>query len=82
MQHPTKTRAILVAAAAIAAAGAFTTALGEEMVSHTTAPTVLSSEMTLGETATTTTLPPSAPPTPVAEPTLKADKPCGFTSSC
>jgi hypothetical protein len=81
MQHPTKTRAILVAAAVIAAAGAFATALGEEMASQNT-PTVLSGKMTVGETATTTTGAPTEVPTPVAQPALKADIPCGFTSGC
>lgn len=81
MQHPTKTRAILVAAAVIAAAGAFATALGEETASHN-APTVLSGKMTVGETATTTTDAPTEVPTPVAQPVLKADIPCGFTSGC
>jgi hypothetical protein len=83
MQYSTKTRAILVTGAALVAAGAFATALGEETASHATpTPTMLSSKMTLGETATTTTNPPSAPVTSVAEPVLKADIPCGFTSGC
>lgn len=81
MQHSMKTGAMLVAGAALVAAGAFVTALGDETASHT-APTVLSSKMTVGETATTTTDVPSAPLTPVAEPGLKADVPCGFTSGC
>jgi hypothetical protein len=80
MQQPTKMRAILVAAAALVAAGAFATALGEETASGT-APTVSSGKMTLGDTATTTT-PPTAVLTPVASPTLKATVPCGFTSGC
>ena len=48
MQQPTKIRAILVAGAALVAAGAFATALGEETASGT-APTVSSGKMTLGE---------------------------------
>ncbi|MDT5103701.1 MAG: hypothetical protein QOI25_1214, partial [Mycobacterium sp.] len=54
MQQPTKIRATLVAGAALVAAGAFATALGEETASGT-APTVVSGKMTLGNTATTTT---------------------------
>ncbi len=81
MQHPAKMRAILVAGAALVAAGAFATALGDETASHT-APTVLSSNMTLGETATTTPDEPTVLLTPVAQPALKADVPCGFTSGC
>jgi hypothetical protein len=80
MQQPTKMRAILVAGAALVAAGAFATALGEETASGT-APTVSSGKMTLGDTVTTTT-PPTAVLTPVASPTLKATVPCGFTSGC
>jgi hypothetical protein len=77
MKQPTKMRAILVAGAALVAAGAFATALGEETVSGT-APTVSSvGKMTLGGTATTTT-PPTA--IPVAAPTLKATVPCGFNN--
>ena len=84
MQQSRKMRAILVAGAALVAAGTFATALGEETASRTapTAPTVLSSKMTVGETATTTTSPPSALLTPIAQPVLKATVPCGFTSSC
>ncbi|WP_319452215.1 MULTISPECIES: hypothetical protein [unclassified Mycobacterium] len=81
MQHSMKTGAMLVAGAALVAAGAFVTALSDETAGPA-APTVLSSKMTLGETATTTTDVPSAPLTPVAEPVLKADVPCGFTSGC
>ena len=79
MHQSTKTRTILVAGAALVAAGAFVTALGEEQVSGTTAPIVSSGSMTLGGTATTTT-----PPTvvPVASPVLKATVPCGFTKGC
>jgi hypothetical protein len=81
MQQPTKIRAILVAGAALVAAGAFATALGEETASGT-APTVSSGKMTLGETATTTT-PPTAVLVPIASPTLKATVPCGFNNkSC
>jgi hypothetical protein len=81
MQQPTKIRAILVAGAALVAAGAFATALGEETASGT-APTVSSvGQMTLGDTATTTT-PPTAVLVPIASPTLKATVPCGFTSGC
>jgi hypothetical protein len=78
MQQPTKMRAILVAGAALVAAGAFATALGEETASGT-APTVSSGKMTLGDTATTTT-PPTAVLIPIASPTLKATVPCGFNN--
>ena len=61
MQQSTKMRAILVAGAALVAAGAFATALGEETASGGTAPIVSSGKMTLGGTATTTT-PPTAVP--------------------
>jgi hypothetical protein len=81
MQHSMKMGAMVVAGAALVAAGAFVTALSDETAGPA-APTVLSSKMTVGETATTTTVPPSAPPTPVAEPGLKATVPCGFTSGC
>ena len=81
MQLSTKTREILVAGAALVAAGAFATALGEETADHAT-PTTVSSKMTLGETATTTTNPPAAPATSVAEPLLKADVPSGFATGC
>jgi hypothetical protein len=81
MLHSTKTRALLAAGAALVAAGTFATALGQEAGSGST-PTVLSDDMTLGETATTTTAPPTALATPVASPGLKADVPCGFTSAC
>lgn len=80
MQHSMKTGAMLVAGAALVA-GACATALSDETASYT-APTVLSSKMTIGETATTTTDVPSAPLTPAAKPVLKADVPCGFTSGC
>ena len=79
MHQSTKTRTILVAGAALVAAGAFATALGEEQVGGTTAPIVSSGSMTLGGTATTTT-PPTA--VPVASPVLKATVPCGFTKGC
>jgi hypothetical protein len=79
MQQPTKIRAILVAGAALVAAGAFATALGEETASGT-APTVSSGKMTLGDTATTTT-PPTAVLIPIASPTLKATVPCGFNNN-
>jgi hypothetical protein len=79
MQQPTKMRAILVAGAALVAAGAFATALGEETASGT-APTVSSGKMTLGDTATTTT-PPTAVLIPIASPTLKATVPCGFNNN-
>jgi hypothetical protein len=81
MQQSTKIRAIVVAGAALVAAGAFVTALGEEKASGGTAPIVSSGKMTLGETATTTT-PPTVVLTPVASPTLKATAPCGFTTGC
>jgi hypothetical protein len=79
MQQPTKMRAILVAGAALVAAGAFATALGEETASGT-APTVSSGKMTLGDTATTTT-PPTAVLIPIASPTVKATVPCGFNNN-
>ncbi len=80
MKQPTKIRAILVAGAALVAAGAFATALGEETVSSGTAPTVSSAgDMTLGVTATTTT-PPTAVPVSIASPTVKATVPCGFNN--
>jgi hypothetical protein len=80
MQQPTKMRAILVAGAALVAAGAFATALGEETASGP-APTVSTGKMTLGGTATTTT-PPTAVAIPIASPTLKATVPCGFNKGC
>ena len=68
MQQPTKMRAILVAGAAVVAAGAFATALGEETVSGATAPIVSAvGNMTLGGTATTTT-PPTAVPNRCSRP--------------
>jgi len=79
MQKSTKLRATLVAGAALVAAGAFATALGEETVNGGTAPMLSSGEMTLGGTATTTT-PPTA--VPIASPTQKATVPCGFTTGC
>jgi hypothetical protein len=83
MQQSTKIRAIVVAGAALVAAGAFVTALGEEKEASGggTAPIVSSGKMTLGETATTTT-PPTAALVSVAVPTVKATAPCGFTSGC
>jgi hypothetical protein len=80
MQQSTKIRAIVVAGAALVAAGAFVTALGEEKASGGTAPIVSSGQMTLGNTAVTTTTPPTA--VPAAAPTLKATVPCGFRSGC
>ena len=79
MQQSTKMRAILIAGAALVAAGAFATALGEETASGT-APTVSSGKMTLGDTATTTT-PPTAVLIAIASPTLKATVPCGFNNN-
>jgi hypothetical protein len=82
MKRSMKFRATLFAGAALVATGAFTAALGEEMVSHPVPTTLTStSGMTLGDTATTTVAP-SAIATPVATPVLKATVPCGFTSSC
>lgn len=82
MQQSTKMRAILVAGAALVAAGAaFATALGEETANGGTAPIVSSGKMTLGGTATTTT-PPTAVPIAIASPTQKATVPCGFRSGC
>jgi hypothetical protein len=40
------------------------------------------SGMEVGDSATTTTEPPSTMPTPIAKPALKATVPCGFTSGC
>jgi len=79
MQQSTKIRAILVAGAALVAAGAFATALGQEQASGGIAPVVSAGQMTLGGTATTTT-PPAV--VPIASPTLKATVPCGFTTGC
>jgi len=81
MQQSTKMRAILVAGAALVAAGTFATALGEETASGGTAPIVSSGKMTLGDTATTTT-PPTAVPIAIASPAQKATVPCGFTKGC
>ena len=83
MQQSTKMRAILVAGAALVAAGAFATALGEETTNGGTAPIVSVSvgKMTLGGTATTTT-PPTAVPVAIASPAQKATVPCGFTTGC
>jgi hypothetical protein len=83
MQQSTKMRAILVAGAALVAAGTFATALGEEKASVGvgTVPILSSSQMTLGGTATTTT-PPTVVPVAVASPTMKATVPCGFTKGC
>lgn len=81
MMESTKARAVLAAGAALVAAGTFGTALAPETAGHST-PTVLSSDTTIGATATTTTAPPSTLATPIATPVLKADVPCGFTSSC
>jgi len=72
-------QAMLVAGAGLIAAGAFATALNQETASYT-APTVLSSKMSIGETTTSEV--PSSIPTPVAQPAMKADIPCGFTSGC
>lgn len=81
MQHSTKIRAILVAGAALVAAGAFATAMGEETANGGTAPIVSSGKMTLGDTATTTT-PPTAAPIAIASPVQTATVPCGFTTQC
>jgi len=81
MQQSTKTRAILVAGAALVAVGAFATALGQETESGRLAPIVSSGEITLGATETTTT-PPTVVPIAIASPTLKAAVPCGFTTGC
>ena len=81
MQQSIKMRAILVAGAALVAAGAFATALGEETTNGGTAPIVSSGQMTLGSTATTTT-PPTAVPIAIASPAQKATVPCGFTKGC
>ena len=79
MHQSTKLRATLVAGAALVAAGALATALGEETVNGGTAPIMSSGGMTLGVTATTTT-PPTA--VPIASPAEKATVPCGFTTGC
>ena len=79
MQQSTKMRAILVAGAALVAAGAFATALGEETANGGPAPIVSVGKMTLGGTATTTT-PPTAVPN--AAPAQKATVPCGFNKGC
>jgi hypothetical protein len=83
MQMSMRMRALMVAGAALVAAGAVAAALGEETVGPT-APTVLTSTsgMEVGDSATTTTEPPSTMPTPIAKPALKATVPCGFTSGC
>ena len=83
MQQSTKMRAILVAGAALVAAGAFATALGEETTNGGSAPivSVSSGQMTLGGTATTTT-PPTVVPIAIASPAQKATVPCGFTKGC
>ncbi|MET0453898.1 MAG: hypothetical protein ABW137_18865 [Mycobacterium sp.] len=82
MQQSRKMRAALVAGAALVAAGTFATALGEETVDGGAPNVVISSSgMTLGDTATTTSVP-TAPATAKAQPVLKATVPCGFTSSC
>jgi hypothetical protein len=84
MQQSTTMRAILVAGAAVVAAGTFAMALGDEKASGGTAPIVSSSGMTVGttvgNTATTTTSPTVAPL--VASPVVKATVPCGFTTGC
>ena len=81
MQYAAKVRAMLVAGGVfVAASGPIATALREETASYA-APTVLCCKVTLGETTTVTT-PPSAPPTPCARLIVKADVPCGFTSTC
>jgi hypothetical protein len=81
MQQSTKMRATLVAGAALIAASAFATALGQEQASSGTAPIVSSGQITLGDTVTTTTAP-TAILTPVASPAMKATVPCGFTTGC
>ena len=81
MQQSIKMRAIVVAGAALVAAGAFATALGEETANGGTAPIVSVGHMTLGGTATTTT-PPTAVPIAIASPAQKATVPCGFTKGC
>jgi hypothetical protein len=83
MQKSTKKRAILLAGAALVAAGAFTTALDAETAGGTAPITrVDASTMSVGASVTTTTPVPTAPLTPMAQPALKATVPCGFTSSC
>lgn len=82
MKRSTRIRATLFAGAALVAVGAFTTALGEETVSHPDRSTLAStSGMDVGNTAATSA-PPSTLPTPVATPALKATVPCGFTAGC
>ena len=82
MKRSRKLQTTLIAGAALVAAGAFVAALGEETAVGPTVPTVLSSGMTLGDSATTTTEVPTQLPTPVAQPVVKAAVPCGFTSGC
>ena len=83
MQQSTKMRAILVAGAALVAAGAFATALGEETANGGTAPIVLVGKMTLGGTATTTTPPtavPNAAPRPEGDCALRIQQGLLITS--
>ena len=79
MRQSTKMQAMLVVGAGLVAAGAFATALGQETASYS-GPTILSSKMSIGETTTSEV--PSTIPTPVAQPAMKADIPCGFTEGC
>lgn len=81
MQQSKRIRAILVAGAAVVAAGTFATALGAEKASGGTAPIVSSSGMTVGTTVGATTTPPTVAPL-VASPTVKASVPCGFSTGC
>jgi hypothetical protein len=82
MQQSTKTRALLIAGAAVVAAGVFGTAMGAETAAGGPAAPAVLSDMTLGATATTTSDVPTVLPTPMAAPALKATVPCGFTSGC
>jgi len=70
-------RVKMLAAAAIAGAFVAIGAVATVAVSQQQTGTLMGGPMTVGQTATTTTPPPTEP-TPVAVPTLKADRPKGF----
>jgi hypothetical protein len=83
MHRSMKTRAVMVVGAALMAAGTAGAALGVETTGPAAPPVLTStSGMQVGDTATTTTEPPTTMPTPIAKPALKATVPCGFTSGC
>ena len=81
MRRSIMVRAVSVAAAAALAAVALVTALSDE-VSGGPAPTLLGAKMTVGETVTAESTPPSTVSIPVATPAHKATVPCGFRASC